>query len=291
MSKTGRILKIISNELIYNNHLSALVGIFLVLIASIVTNMKVSPVFLIVLYLIFYIIYSYNRYKELKLDIISNPKRTEYLKTRISRTKKINLTYFFLLIILLLYNFESSFFLFGISLLILGLLYTTHFKKLTRKIVAFKSIYVAAIWTSTILFYAFYHSILWNNAFTIISLFIFLRLLIGINFFDIKDMESDKKENLKTLPVLLGKRKIKIFLALLNLISAIPILLGIYFKFIPFYALSLLISIPYTYLYLKEIRTPRINRDLLYYVIVNIESAAWLLSLLIVKLIFMKFYV
>ena len=54
-------------------------------------------------------------------------------------------------------------------------------------------------------------------------LFIFLRGIINVTFFDIKDIESDGARGLKTLPVMLGRERTLKFLHWLNIFAFIPL--------------------------------------------------------------------
>ena len=121
---------------------------------------------------------------------------------------------------------------FGFLILISGLLYTNYFKKVTRRIVGFKSFYIAFTWSLLVVFLAFYYSFSLNLSVFLISSFVFLRVLLNTIFFDIKDIESDKKDNLKTMPIFLGKDRTLKYLNILNAVSFIIILIVTLIAFI-----------------------------------------------------------
>lgn len=283
--KISKFSKFIWNEFVYGGHLGALVGVFIVLISSILINSRVSLLFLILLYLGCYMVYSFNRMLEIGDDILTNPERTKYIRASIKRLKYINVIYllFFLLITFISKNIEVV--IFSFLLLSLGIGYTLFFKDLTRTIIAFKAFFITTIWALLIPFYCIYHNIQWTSALTFLSVFLYIRLFIGINFFDTKDIESDSKRGLLTMGVKFGKKRTFCVLRALNWISVIPIIAGTFTKQIPLFSIGLLEAIPYTEYYLRELLYPRIRKNNLYYVIVNGESAGWLLSLLVAKLI------
>jgi 4-hydroxybenzoate polyprenyltransferase len=69
-------------------------------------------------------------------------------------------------------------------------------------------------------------------------------------FFDLKDYKVDVEEGLKTLPVLLGEDNSIKILHLLNIITFIPLITGVYLKILPLYSLSLLAFYFYSFYYL-----------------------------------------
>lgn len=278
------LLKTVFNEFVYGGHLAAMVGIFLVFITITLTKDPVSLSFLIIIYILPFIIYSFNRYKELKVDSDDNPVRTAYIKKRMAKIRITNFIYIFILLYLL-FSLNVIIILYVLSLLILGILYTTNFKNFTRKVIAFKSVYVTSAWISVIPLYAIYHSISWNYTYTLIIIYLFVRLLIGINFFDLKDIKSDGEKKLQTLGVLFGIEKTEKILKILSIISVIPILIGIILAKLPLYAIVLLVAIPYTSFYFDIMKKGRISKEFLYYVIVNGEGFVWLCFLLFTKFV------
>lgn len=281
-----KILESVWNEIVFGSHMAALVGVFIILILIVLAGKPVSFLFLLTIYMTAYIIYAYDRYKGIKEDSIDNPARSNYLQSRLLKIRIFILSYLILLILFSYYNSEKIISLYTFGLLGLGLLYTLFFKNFTKKIIAFKSLYVAGWWISLIPFYTVYHSVQWNASFTLFIIFLFLRLFVGINFFDLKDILSDGKRGLKTLGVLLGIETTEKILKIINILSAIPILLGIFWKILPLYSIALLISLPYTILYFKKLKQGNISKEFLYYVMVNAESTVWLATLFVFKKFF-----
>lgn len=139
------------------------------------------------------------------------------------------------------------------GIIIGGILYTVAFKGVTRKIPFFKNIYTALTWSmGGTFFIIFYYSLDITASFLLIFVFIFLRVLINIIFFDLKDIEADSKQSLKTLPAILGKRNSINFLYILNLFSFLPLWVGIYFKLLPVFSFMLIIFYFYDFYYIKK---------------------------------------
>ena len=68
------------NELVYGGQLISIGAISVVFTAAILLGIKITWDCLIIIYLGIHSAYLYNRYKELKVDFLTNPKRTQYLK-------------------------------------------------------------------------------------------------------------------------------------------------------------------------------------------------------------------
>jgi 4-hydroxybenzoate polyprenyltransferase len=224
-----KILKFIINEFLYNGHLQTLGALSIAIFSAILFKIKITWDLLLILYVNFYIIYLYNRHQEINIDYQTNKIRTEHLKLFNKYIPLLITALVTILIFLLIYfsNITSIFFIFSIT--ILGFLYTNYFKKITKKIIAFKNIYVASVFSLLVIFPFIYYSLPFKNfLLNIIALmiFIFLRAILMQIFLDLKDIESDKQEGLLTLGVIAGREKTFKILQIGNLTTAtfIPII-------------------------------------------------------------------
>jgi 4-hydroxybenzoate polyprenyltransferase len=133
-----------------------------------------------------------------------------------------------------------------------------------------------------VIFMALFYNAPITLALVLITVFYFIRMFINTTFFDIKDIKADKKEGLKTFPVVFGENKTKLFLILLNLISIIPIIIGVYLNVLPAYSIALLVTVIYAFLYLNK-RKLFTNQTTLYNVVVDGEFIFWLLYVFVAK--------
>jgi 4-hydroxybenzoate polyprenyltransferase len=134
-----------------------------------------------------------------------------------------------------------------------GILYGKLLKNLTKKIPAFKNIFTAMNWAVVGAFFPlFYYSMDINLAFIIVFLFIFLRCTNNIIFFDLKDIDNDKENGLKTLPVMFGKKSAIKILQVGNVITFIPLIVGLCLSIINVSALFLLVFLFYGYFYINK---------------------------------------
>jgi 4-hydroxybenzoate polyprenyltransferase len=158
-------------------------------------------------------------------------------------------------------------------------------KKFTQSIPFFKNVHTVLTWALAGTFSAaFFCSLEITIIYLPLFLFIFLKMLPVAFFFDLKDRENDQKEGLKTIPVLLGKKKTLKLINRLNIISFIPLLLGIYFKIIPFFAVVLILFFIYSKYYLNIAEKSR-NKELrmVTYTLPDAEFMLWPILLIIGK--------
>jgi 4-hydroxybenzoate polyprenyltransferase len=282
----------LKNEFIYGAHYLSLGYPALFLSLIILLDLPINYFALAATYLIPLIVYSFNYQKELDKDIITNPEKVKYLKSREKIFPYLMGFYILLLISLLLLLNNYGFGLFIIIILVGGLLYTVVFKTLTKTIPGFKSIYTAMLWAYAGTFcVSFFYSLPFSTFYAIYFIFLFIKGLINVIYFDIKDMSSDKLESLRTFPLLLGVNKTIVLLHILNLLALVILCYGVYVKILPMYSISLIIFYLYTFYYLRKGNTSN-NQQLhkFTYLIVDGECIFWPLVLIISKVIYIKFF-
>ncbi len=253
MSSFKKVLKLILNEFIYGGHLQSLGAASIVFVSGILLNIQITWDVLFITYLLFYAPYLYNRFKEIKIDYLTNPERTQYLKKHLKFIPKIFYLVIFILVINLIYFSNFLALIFGLLLLIFGILYTTVFKKATKKIFFFKDIYVSIFFASLPFFLVVYYFFPLTNylilSALVLSLFIFSKAFLIQIFLDIKDIKSDRKERLRTFPIMVGKEKSFMLLSIFNFIITItvPIILSLYSNIFPKSILMLILTLPFDF--------------------------------------------
>lgn len=279
--KIEQILKFARDEFVYGGHIFALGATSVVLVSAILLDIKITLDFLVIVYLITYIVYLYNRLKEFKKDYLTNSDRTKHIRLYIKYVPFIVFSSTLIIIVILFYfgNFLSI--VFGLSIFLLGILYSLFFKEITKKIVGFKNFYVALVWSLLVMFLAVYYSFSLNLSIFFIFIFIFFRCFISTSFYDIKDIESDKKDNLLTLAIVFGKEKLIKLLNVINVLTLIPIIFGVYLQLLPKFSLMFFFTIPITFYILKEIKNSKANIAYLSEVVVGIEKISWIILILL----------
>lgn len=282
--RLNSIRSVIFNEFIHGGHLIALGSAGIVLSAMFLFNISIQWEFLFIIYLGTLCIYNYDYYKGFEEDSLHNFDRTKYLK----KTHK----YRFIIVVLyaigyfslLIYFGTIASIIFGGALLLSSILYTYKIKKLTTKIVGFKSYYTAFSFSLSIIFTALYCSYPINLLTLIFFGFVFLQILLITSFCDIKDMKTDKKNNLLTLPIYFGRIKFLQFLHILNLLSFTLIIIAIAFNFIPLFSIFLFFSYIYCFYFIQKAKNPHSNLNYLTNVIVDAEYFFWPFFLFMGKL-------
>ena len=207
--------------MIFGGYFAALSGPAFIITMSIMTKTSISLPLLVISYLIPLMVYSYDYYKDMDKDNESNLERAAYFQRRSQIYPYLMGINFLILSILLLLFSNQMMISFIFTLIIGGVLYTVGLKNITKKIPAFKNIYTTLTWSLAGTFSVmFYYSLEINLAYLLIFLFIFLKFLPNTIFYDLKDIKSDKKEGLKTIPVLLGKQMTLKLLHRLNIVAS-----------------------------------------------------------------------
>jgi len=211
------------NEFVYGGHWFSISSAALVLSVMVILQVQIRWELILIIYLLIQCLFNYNHYKEIDIDILSKSARSLYLIKYVNLLPWITLLYGVSFFLLILFFGNISSLIFAISLLVIGLLFTKIFKKWTSKIIGFKTFYTASTFSLlVVIFTAFYCSYQLNLQLFVLFILFFFRFVIGTSFSDIKDIEADKKQNLKTLPLFYGKEKFLMILQILNILSFIP---------------------------------------------------------------------
>ncbi|MEM2566857.1 MAG: UbiA family prenyltransferase [Candidatus Bathyarchaeia archaeon] len=201
-----RTVKELARRLACEGFISALVCPSAVFLSSTVLRLPLSWDYLLITYLGTHAVLLYNRYEEIERDLLTNPTRSEYIK-RHFRVLPIIIALLFLLALLIpLLQGRILGASYALLLLFLGLMYPKFFKKHVR-LIAFKDAYAAFLLSSVVILAPVYYSYPITPAFLLLFLFIFLRFFVNTSFFDVKDVESDRREGILTLSAALGIEK------------------------------------------------------------------------------------
>jgi len=286
--RAGKIFKKIGDEFVYGGHLLSVGASSIILTIIEIFNLKINWILLVIGYLMSQIVYSFDHLQGAQKDIFSNPQRTNHIIKNIKKQKIILIVYFLLLFIFLFFISNIKIFIIVTCITVLGLFYSICLKKLTQKLPGFKNFFVALVWalSPVLIIDVFYHlGLVFIAPFLLIFLFIFLRWLLNTTFFDIKDIATDQKENLKTLPVVWGEKKLLTFLQLLNFFSFLPLIVGIIWGVLPAFCLGLLIFYFYSLYYLFKTKRAKTYLHLISYVMVDGEYLFWPFIVYLAKII------
>lgn len=275
ISEKIKIFKIILDELIYGGHLLSLGASAIVLMVTILIERKVSVPLLIIAYLITQIVYVLDHRKGLNTsDEKTNPERAQHLK-KIKSFFPITISLYIISLLTMVILFSSlNIIIYIVALGLLGYIYP---KKLTKSIVGFKNYFVAFLWAvSSVLMPYIFFSIKIDALFYFVFVFVFVRWLINTTFFDLKDIKSDRREGLKTFPVVYGKTNTIILLAFYNIVSGIILFCAIKCNIIGHAAYCLLLLIIYSFYYLfLAVQADKTKIRKISYIMVDGEYILW----------------
>jgi 4-hydroxybenzoate polyprenyltransferase len=265
----------IRDEFVYGGHLLSLGSAAVALSTMLLLGMMIQWEFLLIAYLCPLCIYSYDHYRDIERDALNNSHRTTHLRKYHKIHPLIIVMYGVAFFALLFYFGNILSVIFGGSLLLVGLFYTKYVKILTTKIIGFKSFYTSFSVASLILFTGIYCSYPVGLVLLLLFVFLFFRFMVNTCFCDIKDIVTDRKYRIKTLPVILGKEKFLIVLHVINIISLIPLLIGVYLHVLPLFSLLLVASILYSVYYIEKAKHQGANMQSLSSIVVDGEFAFW----------------
>ncbi|MCZ3366118.1 UbiA family prenyltransferase [Methanobacterium veterum] len=119
-----------------------------------------------------------------------------------------------------------------------------------KDITGMKNIIAALSWTVGIVFLPVISSYKGFIITILISSFIFINLLVNAIIFDIRDIKGDRKNNIKTIPVVIGRQKTEKMLLIIHSILIPWLVLSIYWGFFTRYLPVLIFCIIYGYWYI-----------------------------------------
>lgn len=247
------ITTVLWKDFIYGGHIFAFGAICVAIMASIIFAIPITWDFMLIIYLIFYTIYLYDYLTGAEDDKDNYSSRAEYLQgndekmligTIYGSIVTIAFTY-------LIYSDIKNMFI-GFAILVLGLMYHSHFKSITKKLPAFKNLFVSLVWALLIYIMFIYYGYQIDISAMLISVFVFLRMM-GIQImFDIRDMEGDRKKGLLTIPVIFGHDKSMFLLKMLNIATLILIAVGVYMEILPLFVSMIMLVLAYSVKYKEK---------------------------------------
>lgn len=279
-----QILNSIRQEFVYGGHFQGLVAFAIFLTIIILLKREVNWELPTIGYLLTFLNYRLNYYKGIEKDTLTNPERAKYLKSNIKYSQLLLLLYFIIILWVVFYYTEIKVAIIAIFLLIIGVCYTVWFKNWTKKIMGFKNFYISIPFGLFVIMTGFYYSV-FNWGLLFIAIFIFLRMFSNTVFFDIKDIEADRRDDIKTIPVVFGKEKSLRLLHILNFFSFLPIILGVYFDLLSSLSLLLIFFYFYNFYYLEKAKGENTNIGNLLRIIADAEFLSWPVILIFGKII------
>jgi 4-hydroxybenzoate polyprenyltransferase len=254
--------------LVFNSLFISLVCVFLTFASFKFLNVSMNITLLLAVFLSTFSVYSLNRLTDMEEDSVNIPERGAYIQGK----EKILLIYCvlsYLVALILGWLVNPGTVIVLLFPLIIGIFYSievSHKVPRFKNIPGMKNIIVTLSWTVGAVFIPLvckYPGIL-DTA--MLFFFFFIKLFINAISFDIRDIEGDKKNGVKTIPVLLGRIKTKILLygvhsSLIIWLSFI-VLEGIFISYWPVFLFSIIYGYVYIHIFSKNRKFGKFSRDL-----------------------------
>lgn len=263
-------------EFVFGGHLLALGDAMVACALALVLGIHITWVLPLVVYLAVLAINSFNRFQEFEQDVLTNPERSvtmgKYM--RLFPILIGGMLVVMALLVLLTAPLPATGLV--VVMVVLGLLYTTLLKGLTRKVVGFKNFAIAVPYALIMLLLPMYYREPITMATFLVLSFYYGRIFLSAVFFDIKDTQSDAEEGLKTFAAVLGKDKTATLCIYVNVLSLLPLVYGVLTGLLPTFSLALLLTAPYAMYYLVKVRDSDTNYAFLFNVVADGEFVFWL---------------
>ncbi|WP_340818043.1 UbiA family prenyltransferase [Methanolobus sp. WCC4] len=261
-------------EIVFGGHLFATGSVAVVIMCATLFGIPFGWDILAISYLMFYAIYLYDYSSGAPSDELTNSTRASYLQCK-NRSMCMVIGASVLLVISLFAFSNVLTTLTGMLILALGLLYGGYFKKLTKKIPAFKNIFVSIVWAFMVLFVFVYYSLPVTYGALMLAIFIFIRMMNIQILFDVRDVEGDRAEGLLTVPAMFGEKRCSLILRLVNLLSIFYIAACVVIGMVPFMATAVIPVFYYGVGYINKVI--RSKKNYMSYVYAACEPVMWMM--------------
>lgn len=284
---SSKLLKSTVFEFVYGGHLLSLGSSSIVLAVMIIAGVSIDLNLLLLAYLISQIVYNHDHLKDsIKAGDLSNKERTQHLLE--TRNRQLNTLFLYIILFSIVGLFTNiKVFLLASAIVVGGVLYTLRMKQFTRKVIAFKNVYIAFFWSLLALLIPLnYQGLNALLIFFVFAIYIFVRWIINSSYFDIKDLSSDRSEGLKTIPAVFGLSKTILILHILNIVSGVMIIISIVNHVLPQISIVMLAFTVYSFIYLYKTKSmTRKQLRIFSYVMVDGEYLLWPLFLTVGKML------
>ena len=248
------------NLLVNTSIFLAFTGACMAYSVSILLGYQTNVIFYLAIFLFYFSIYNINKKTDRKEDQINHPTRANLHNVF---GNSIFLMSIFSLAVSLFLFLQAGWQSLLISLIpfIAVIFYSIpwiprHFEKILRarrlkEITVLKNLLVSITVSSSMTFLqATYTGNAINEAVSCVFIIVFGMLFINTIVFDIRDRKGDKKEGIRTIPVVIGVYKTKILLIAFNTLLSTFIFAAVFLKILPLVACLIIINTLYTYVYI-----------------------------------------
>jgi 4-hydroxybenzoate polyprenyltransferase len=249
--------------------------------STVLLGVQATPLLLVMAYLFSYGAYMMNRSSEIDADSVSHPERTAHLTPRRRYLPAITggcfllgyvfaLTVNFIFFVALLVPLAFSFAYSVGSQRLVGVIGVA---KLKDKLLV-KNLFVSLGWSLIPVLVGFYY-LRFGIVILVMGTFIFLRLLVNTLIFDVRDVEGDRAQGIKTVPVVRGAAETYRIMAVIDVAALVYIAAVVALGLLPLAASILGILPLYSLGYSFLARRPKADLGFICDVLVDGEYLFW----------------
>lgn len=233
-------------SLVYSNVLISLSGVGMALFTQLLAGFPISIYPLFIAFVMPMVVYNLNRLTDIEEDKVNVPDRTQFVEKYSKYLAIISICAY---IVGLVYAFTEDLQLFTLSLIYpgLGVIYSV-FR--TKKYLYVKNLIVGVAWGTIPIVTGSYYGEIFNNVVLFLFAFFTSSWFINTIIFDIKDIEGDRAEGVRTVPNTYGLQSTKLINLTLNVIISILVILLAFSGLIPIEGLILLLLSGYITVYI-----------------------------------------
>jgi 4-hydroxybenzoate polyprenyltransferase len=275
-----RIASAAYREFVFGGHLLALGTSSMAATVAFVIGRAPTWDLLLMAYLFSFGAYTVNRFADFDQDRVSHPDRTAHLEKRRSALPWVAGAVFLVGYLLAVLR-NLPFFLGLLAPLMLALAYSLGSRGMKSALgvsrlkegVLVKNVAISAGWSLVPVLVGLYYLDLPTAVFALMP-FVFLRLMVNTIFFDLRDVEADRRFGVGTLPSRVGIERSSLVMNLIDLASGAYVAAAAVAGAVPSFALALVLFTPYSMAYRVYARTGR-HRDSLRDVAADGEYLLW----------------
>jgi len=247
----------------------ALSGVFKLYLSFVFYGIAPRWNLLLMTFLLVFSVYGINKLTDLNEDEINNPERVGYIK-KVAKVLKYAIILSLILAIVLSALSSPWAILVVLFPIASGILYSIRISPQyprLKDITGIKNIIIATTWANgtTFLPYLVAEDVPLSKV-ALIYYFFFMKSMINTILFDVRDIEGDRINGIKTIPVKLGFKKSKMLLVMLNSTFIVWLLvsyyLGYFDRYIPVLVFSILNGYAYVLHFAKEDYKPGKSLDI-----------------------------
>ncbi|MDG6954570.1 MAG: UbiA family prenyltransferase [Nitrososphaerota archaeon] len=268
-------------EFVLGGHLLAIGTASIAAASAALMGLTATPLLLFMAYLFSYGAYMMNRSTEMDSDAVSHPDRTAHLGSRKRYLPAISAGCF-LLGYVLAYTVNLIFFGALLVPLAFSALYSVGSRRLVGVIgvsklkdkLLVKNLFISLGWSLIPVLVGLYY-LRFEEVLALMGGLIFLRLMVNTLIFDVRDVEGDRAQGIRTVPAVYGVRRTYTMMTAIDGVALAYLAAAVSFGLLPLPAIVLALLPAYSIFYAYLAKKPGADLGFICDVVVDGEYLLW----------------